>query len=312
MQARPHYEIDEVLEMKRKITVIGSVNMDLVTLADRTPKAGETILGKAFHTIPGGKGANQAVAAARLGAEATFIGCVGDDDFGRLMTQRLQDEGINIDYVKPVTHVSTGIAAITISEGDNRIIVVPGANSHVTAEYVQKHEEVIAASDAIVLQLEIPVDGVKKAMELARKHRVKIILNPAPFQVLSKEMLLLADYLTPNEHEQAELLAAGNWTEAEREEILQKCIVTRGAAGASIYQNGEKLIPGYPVEAVDTTGAGDTFNGALAFSLSGNADLEEACRFANAAGALSVTKLGAQGGMPTSEEVAEFLQRQEG
>src|SRR5690606_16475358 len=104
----------------------------------------------------------------------------------------------------------------------------------------------------------------------------------------------------------------GNWTEAEREEILQKCIVTRGAAGASIYQNGEKLIPGYPVEAVDTTGAGDTFNGALAFSLSGNADLEEACRFANAAGALSVTKLGAQGGMPTSEEVAEFLQRQEG
>lgn len=295
--------------MKNKnITVVGSINMDLVTSTNRVPVMGETVMGESFHTTPGGKGANQAVAAARLGADTTMIGCVGNDSFGNDLLNHLKNEGVNIDNVVPVTHSSTGIASITIASGDNQIIVVPGANYNVTPEFVASQEEVIANSDILLLQLEIPLESVEKAVELANKYQVKVILNPAPIQPLSKELLQKVDYLTPNEHEQQLLLNSNEWTEEERKAMLKKCIITRGSKGITFYRDQKIEIPSFMVDVVDTTGAGDTFNGAFAYSLSKGATLQDACKFANAAAALSVTKLGAQGGMPTSEEVQTFLE----
>jgi ribokinase len=295
----------------KKITIIGSINMDLVTSTNRVPVMGETVMGESFHTIPGGKGANQAVAAARLGAETTMIGCIGHDSFGHDLLSHLKNQGVNIDYLKPVTHSSTGIASITISNGDNQIIVIPGANYQLTPELVASHEEVIANSDIVLLQLEIPIESVEKAVELAGKHRVLVILNPAPIRPLSKELLQKVDYLTPNEFEQQQLFASNEWTEKEREAMLKKCIITRGSKGITFYRDHKIEIPSFKVDVVDTTGAGDSFNGALAYSLSEGMALEDACKFANAVAAMSVTKLGAQAGMPTIEEVRTFLQTQE-
>lgn len=289
-----------------KITVIGSINMDLVTRTSTIPKVGETVLGESFHTIPGGKGANQAVAAARLGADVTLIGCVGNDGFGSMLKEHLQEQGINTEYIKTVEGISTGIAAITLSQGDNSIIVVSGANNEVTPALITEYEQVIAKSDLILLQLEIQVKAVIEAVRLAKKHKVPVILNPAPIQKLPKDLLLQVDYLTPNEHEQTVLLSSID--EDELYDMKEKCIVTKGANGVTIYQHQkETTIPSYKVNVIDTTGAGDTFNGALAVSLSKGKTLQEACYFANAAASLSVTKLGAQTGIPTLEEVETFL-----
>lgn len=296
----------------KKITIVGSINMDLVTCTNRVPVMGETVMGESFHTIPGGKGANQAVAAARLGADTCLVGCVGNDTFGQDLLVHLKNQGVHTGNVEPVTHSSTGTASITIADGDNHIIVIPGANYAVTPEFVAKHEQVIAESDILMLQLEIPIESVEKAVELANKHHVKVILNPAPIQPLPKELLKKVDYLTPNEYEQQLLFDSNEWTEKEREEMMEKCIITRGSKGITFYQSGKKELPSYKVDVVDTTGAGDSFNGALAVSLSNGAALEDACQFANAVAALSVTKLGAQGGMPTIEEVQTFLQNQKG
>ncbi|MFB3162455.1 ribokinase [Neobacillus sp. 179-J 1A1 HS] len=293
----------------RKVTVIGSINMDLVTSTTRIPKVGETVLGNSFHSIPGGKGANQAVAAARLGADVTMIAAVGNDSFGKTLVEHLTNEGINTENIIKVKDTSTGIASIIVSEADNSIIVVPGANNHVTPEVIEKHENKIINSDIILLQLEIPVESVIKAVELAKKHGVRTILNPAPIQKLPKELLEMVDYLTPNEHEQALLFDSIGGTEEELAKYKEKCIVTKGSKGVMIYKNGEKIeIPSFQVEVVDTTGAGDSFNGALAVALCDGLEIEEACRFANVVGAISVTKLGAQTGMPTKKEIEEFLQ----
>jgi ribokinase len=302
-----------VNELKKKVLVIGSINMDLVTKTSRVPKIGETLIGEAFFTIPGGKGANQAVAATRLGADVTLIGCVGEDAFGNQLTEGLTKEGVITSCVKPVTHTATGTASITLSNGDNSIIVVPGANFAVTPEYVQSYGQVIAESDILLLQLEIPLESVIEAVNIAKKHHVKVILNPAPIQTLPKDLLEQIDYLTPNEHEQELLLSSPELTEEELNSVKAKCIVTKGSKGVVLYQDGvEKEIPSFKVDVVDTTGAGDSFNGALALSLSEGMSLEEACQFANAVGALSVTKLGAQGGMPTKAEVEEFLNVRKG
>jgi ribokinase len=293
---------------KPVITVVGSINMDLVTIASRFPSQGETILGEEFHLIPGGKGANQAVAAARLGAEVHMIGAVGTDPFGNELLRSLEREGVHIDNVKPVTHKGTGIASITISEQDNRIIVVPGANHALRPEDIDRYEEIIAKSDVCVLQLEIPLSVVERAVFLAKKHHVRVILNPAPAQPLPQKLIEQADFLTPNEHER-EII----FEQVDANAFADKVIVTEGARGVTIRKGGKQvLIPGFCVPVVDTTGAGDTFNGALAVALSKGMGLEDACRFANAAAALSVTKLGAQGGMPTEEEVKKFLQEKAG
>jgi ribokinase len=265
--------------------------MDLVTSTTQIPKVGETVLGNSFHSIPGGKGANQAVAAARLGADVTMIAAVGNDSFGKTLVEHLTNEGINTENIIKVKDTSTGIASIIVSEADNSIIVVPGANNHVTPDVIDKHGDKIINSDIILLQLEI-----------------RTILNPAPIQKLPKELLEMVDYLTPNEHEQALLFDSIGGTEEELAKYKEKCIVTKGSKGVMIYKNGEKNeIPSIQVEAVDTTGAGDSFNGALAVALCDGLDIEEACRFANVVGAISVTKLGAQTGMPTKKEVEEFM-----
>ncbi|MBB6176068.1 ribokinase [Anoxybacillus tengchongensis] len=288
---------------KPKITVIGSINMDLVTIATRMPMQGETVLGETFRLIPGGKGANQAVAAARLGADVHLIGAVGTDSFGTLLLQHLEKEEIVVDGVKPVTDVETGVATIVISEGDNRIIVVPGANYTLCPDDLERWEEKMATSDICLLQLEIPLPVVERAVAIAKRHGVRVILNPAPAQPLPDTLLDQVDFLTPNEHERDIVLAGRSikkWT--------QKFIVTEGKRGVSFQRHGEwVLIPGFHVPVVDTTGAGDTFNGAFAVALSKGMALEEACRYANAAAALSVTKLGAQTGMPTEKELESFL-----
>ncbi|MFC7395453.1 ribokinase [Scopulibacillus cellulosilyticus] len=288
-----------------RITVIGSINMDLVTEADRRPGAGETILGKQFSTIPGGKGANQAVSAARLGGEVTMIGCVGEDAFGKELLNHLEAEGIIIDNVEPVTHSQTGIAAITLAEGDNSIIVVPGANDALTEEKILRYEKIIADSDAVLLQLEIPMPTVIRAAAMAHKHGVKVILNPAPFQKLPEELINDADVITPNEHEYEELMK--NYS-ADPDTLKEKLVITKGGDGTVFYDKGKEIhVPGYQVDVTDTTGAGDSFNGALAVQMAKGASLEESIRYANAVGALSVTKFGAQSGMPKADDVHNFV-----
>lgn len=288
---------------KPKITVIGSINMDLVTITKRMPLQGETVVGETFRLIPGGKGANQAVAAARLGADVQMIGAVGTDAFGAELLQHLAKEGIIVDGVKPVTDTETGIATIIISEGDNRIIVVPGANHALRPDDLERWEEKIATSDVCLLQLEIPLSVVERAVSIAKRNGVRVILNPAPAQPLPDTLLDQVDFLTPNEHER-DIVLAGR----PLKQWAHKLIVTEGKRGVSFQRNGEQvLIPGFRVPVVDTTGAGDTFNGALAVALSKGMALEDACRYANAAAALSVTKLGAQTGMPTKKELESFL-----
>ncbi|WP_088102309.1 ribokinase [Halalkalibacter urbisdiaboli] len=289
--------------MKRtKVTVIGSINMDLVTDTKRLPNKGETVMGEFFSMIPGGKGANQAVAAARLGADVSLIGRIGEDPFGLSLRKHLEQEGITLCEGEPVHYKSTGVASITLAEGDNRIIVVPGANEEVTAPFVSQFEKIIASSDVVLLQLEIPLKAVECALSLAKKHQVRTILNPAPIRSLPNSLLKDVTYFTPNEHEVGALNIVDK----------AKLIVTRGEKGVTFFENDTiRSVESYPVEVVDTTGAGDAFNGAFAVALSEGKSLKEACQFSVAVGALAVTKLGAQAGMPTREELSYFLTRRD-
>ncbi|CEG25723.1 ribokinase [Bacillus sp. B-jedd] len=289
------------MDIRPRITVVGSINMDLVTITAKLPKKGETLIGQQFIMNPGGKGANQAVAAARLGAQVKMIGCVGNDSFGVSLMQHLQNEGIDISNVEPVTD-STGTATILVSDNDNRITVVPGANRYVTADFVESKREVISESDILIVQLETPLDGVEKAVEIAREKNITVILNPAPICALPAKLIEQVTYLTPNEHEYTQL------TENMAQQAIQdKVILTKGSKGVSFFANGAEVeIPAYKVETTDTTGAGDSFNGGLAYALGTGKSLEEACQFGNAVAALSTTKLGAQKGMPTINEVKTF------
>lgn len=287
------------------ITVVGSINMDLVVQTDRFPKQGETALGNLYTTVPGGKGANQAVAAARLGSDVHMIGAVGQDAFGIELLAGLEDEGIQIQHVKQ-TDGASGIANILLSEGDNRIIVVPGANHSVTTEEIDALTEQLAASDLVMMQLEMPIPVIQRTLEICHQHRVPTILNPAPASGFTSSFLPYCTYLTPNETE-AEEIFGGDW-ETALQDYPNRLVVTLGQKGAQFY-DGEKqvIVEGFPTEAVDTTGAGDTFNGALAAALAEGQAFEEAVRFANAAASLSVEKFGAQGGMPERAAVVERM-----
>ncbi|SDZ61466.1 ribokinase [Evansella caseinilytica] len=287
------------------ITVIGSINMDMVTVTDSVPVQGETIIGERFATVPGGKGANQAVAAARLGGKVQFIGRVGEDAIGKQLMNTLQQEGISINGVEPVTHTGSGTATIIVSNGDNRIIVVPGANKEVTPDYVRKYHDSILSSDLVLLQFEIPLETVKYCLNLCSEHGISVILNPAPARALDAYDWKKAAYITPNETEAKELFSE---QQARDRELDEKLIITMGEGGVKFINEGAvHHAPAYNVKAVDTTGAGDTFNGALAVALAENKPLPEAVAFANGAAALSVQRFGAQGGMPTREELNDFF-----
>ncbi|HKR77625.1 MAG TPA: ribokinase [Rhodanobacter sp.] len=295
-----------------RIVVVGSINMDLVTLAPRFPGPGETLLGNRFFTTHGGKGANQAVAAARLGAQVSMVGALGRDAFGDQLHAGLAREGITLDHVTRLDDEGSGSASITVAGGENQIIVVPAANARVTPAQIEAARDAIARADAVLVQLEIPLDAVEATLRLARRENVPVILNPAPAQKLPAEWLRLASYLTPNQHELATALGAS--AETDFRELMRHApcpvVLTRGDEGAW-YRDDAHPKPvqqsGFKVDAIDTTGAGDTFNGALAVFL--HEGLPQAVRKACAAAALSVTKLGAQGGMPAAREVEALLAR---
>ncbi|WP_163581777.1 ribokinase [Gracilibacillus saliphilus] len=284
-----------------KITVIGSINMDLVTETDIMPVQGETVRGANFQTVPGGKGANQAVAAARLGAEVTMVGRVGDDQFGDVLMDHLRKENIQVDHVDHVRDTPTGLANIILSEQDNRIIIIAGANGKVTKDYIEQIKAAILESDYVLLQFEIPKDTIVYSMALCHKHGIPMIVNPAPAMELDQAIWEQVTYITPNETERQQLF--GN-------QPNEKLIITKGKQGVSFVEAGkEQEVAGHPVDVIDTTGAGDTFNGALAVALAEGQALTQAVTFANAAAALSVGKIGAQGGMPTRDQVEQFLRK---
>ncbi len=287
-----------------RVCVVGSINMDLVTTTKKIPTQGETVLGEKFETYPGGKGANQAIAAARLGADVTMIGAVGDDAFGADLLKHFESESIRSEGLQVIPDMSTGIATIILSEHDNRIIVAAGANQMVTPKVVESAQDILLSSDMILVQFETPLETVKYTVEFASKHDIPVIVNPAPFQEMPKEILEKAAYITPNELEYA-----GISSMAHVDVSKDKMIITKGDQGVAYTDAaGEaQLIPAYSVHVKDTTGAGDTFNGALATELASGKTLAEAIDFANAAAALSVQAIGAQGGMPTREAVIDFI-----
>lgn len=289
------------------ISVIGSCNMDLTVEADRRPLAGETVMGKRLIVSPGGKGANQAVAAARLGEEVYMIGCVGNDAYGKGMLEALQNSGVKTDYVSVLDDVNTGTAHIILAEGDNSIIVLKGANDRVTRKVVDDAFEIIRTSDLVMLQHEIPMDIIGYIIDRCYEENVPVMLNPAPYMDIPSDWIDKVTYITPNEHEAA-LMFHG----MDRDEILKshagKVIMTVGSEGVVYGEENEIVhVPGFHVPVVDTTGAGDTFNGAFAAGRCEGLSIRDAIRFANAAAALSVGKIGAQGGMPWRKEVEEML-----
>lgn len=296
-----------------KIVVVGSLNMDIVVETQRTPDMGETVLGNNVHFVPGGKGANQAVAAARLGAATTLIGAVGADAFGDKLLASLRENQVNIDPVKVETGVPTGVALIVLANRDNQIIVVPGANSFCLPQDLAQYESYLQQADVVLLQLEIPLDTVCAAAEMAKRHGKKVIVNPAPARELPSDLLKHVDVITPNRSELA-LLTGYNDDEWEKamQSLLQSgpqvVVTTLGAQGAAYLTRGGglKTVPAYKVPVVDSTGAGDAFNAGVAYALASGMKLQEAVLFASKVAALAVTRLGAQAGMPTREEVEAF------
>ncbi|MFI6599592.1 ribokinase [Nonomuraea sp. NPDC050536] len=292
------------------ISVFGSANIDLVAYVAQAPKRGETVTGRAFRTVPGGKGANQAIAAARAGAEVAFLGAVGDDSFGAEIRDTLAGAGMDVTGLRRVKGPS-GIAHIVVDdEGGNSIIVVPGANGTITGPSGDDLA-VIARSQALLLQLELPMQAVVGAAEAARVAGAQVILTPAPARPLPDELLEAVTLIVPNEHEAAALTGAADSGTA-LDELLKKVpevVITLGSEGA-LYgsRSGERLrVPAVPVNAVDTTAAGDTFVGALAVARAEGRAPAEALHFASVAAALSVQREGASTSMPTREEIDAAL-----
>nr|WP_314900904.1 ribokinase [uncultured Deefgea sp.] len=291
-----------------KVLVVGSINMDLVAQVDQFPRLGETLFGRSFKTYHGGKGANQAVAAARLGAEVTMIGRVGDDAFGHELTASLATEGVNTEWIQRSANTTSGIAMITLAGSDNAIIVVPGANADLSAEDLLAAENAFRDCDVVIAQFESPLTTIEMAAQLAHRYGKPFILNPAPAMPLSPALLSQVALLTPNEFELSIALGTPeNEWQAALQQYPGQILMTAGKDGAwYTTESGElRQQTSFKVNAVDTTGAGDTFNGALAAFW--HLGLSEASRIACAAGALSVTRTGAQGGMPTLAELNSFL-----
>lgn len=300
---------------RASIVVVGSANIDLVATARRIPQPGETVIGDGFRTVPGGKGANQAVAVARLGETVALIGCVGDDDFGHSQRSGLSDAGVNCDHVTTLKRIPTGVALIVVSHsGENAICVAPGANAGLTREHIARAEPVIAAARVCVLQLEIPLDSALHAMKLARKHGTEIILDPAPAPRDGPRELFEVDVLSPNSLEAAALLAEDDaeQTPADiavrlRERGASAVVLKLGSRGAYLSEpGGDRTISAMPVEVVDTTGAGDAFTAALAVARARGREMPDAVEYAVAAGSLACMKFGAQPSMPSARDVEAF------
>lgn len=302
------------------VVVVGSLNMDLVIQAPRHPAPGETITGEAFRMIPGGKGANQAVAAARMGGRVTMIGRVGPDPFGDELVANLRAAGVETQTVGRAA-APTGVALITVcSSGENTIVLAPGANGTLSPDIVAAHEPTIATADVMLLQLEVPLGAVETAARLARKHGVPVILNPAPAQPLSSCILDCVSYLIPNEHEAALLaelppngdLDVGLVAARLRSLGLRNVVVTLGSRGALVSTpDGPTSVPSFRVRSVDSTAAGDAFVGAFAVALSEGRTAVEATRWGCAAGALACTVLGAQPSLPQRAAVEKLLHMEE-
>lgn len=304
------------MQSEPKILVIGSANIDLVTRVPRCPKPGESLIGSSFQTVPGGKGSNQAVAAARLGAETWFAGCVGNDAFGQLQRDTLSAAGVRIEHMKVHDTEPTGTAVILVAEeGQNSIVVAPSANLQFTAEDVYALEPLIQQVDAIVLQLEIDLGGVTAALELARKHGVLSVLDAGPAQQVDDSIIANADLVSPNETEAETLtgirIATIDGAEAAAQALIERgareVVIKLGAQGALYRGTHTFHVRAFPVDAVDTTAAGDAFTAALAMKWNRTSH-EEALRFATAAGALATTVAGAQPSMPTRDAVERLIQ----
>ena len=300
-----------------KVTVVGSFMYDLVATASRRPKTGETLIGDSFGMFLGGKGANQAIAASRTGASVTMVGRLGNDLFGDQFLEKLSEEGIKTDFVVQDTKNGTGVGMPLIdASGDNSIVIIPQANMALTLENIDKAETAIADSDVLVLQCEVPMEANKRAAEIANKNDTLVILNPAPACEIPDAILSLTDLLTPNETE-TEILT-GMPTHSNEQAIeaahnllskgIETVILTLGSRGSFLLtEKMDKLIPAYSVNVIDTTAAGDAYCGALAASLAQGALIEEAVKIANAAGALAVTKLGAEPSLPTKKAIVQLL-----
>jgi ribokinase len=303
--------------MRSEIVVVGSLNADLVTRLERFPAPGETVTAKGFAIHPGGKGANQAYAAARLGGRVAMLGCIGRDAYGERLMQSLLSAGVDVSPVNRDAEAPTGLALITLdASGENQIVVVPGANARLTPELVQASEARIAAAAVVLLQLEVPLGVVLAAARIARDGGAAVILDPAPAQPLPASLLKCVDFLTPNQSELQTLTgrAVGKQAEHAARSLADgsplRVIVKMGDVGALLVEaNGQAFWPALRVEAVDATGAGDAFNAALAVALAEGRPLPEAGRLAVAAGALCVTRAGAQPSMPTRQEVETALAR---
>ncbi|ARC93632.1 ribokinase [Vibrio coralliilyticus] len=302
-----------------KLVVLGSVNADHVLQVPSFPRPGETLHGRNYQVIPGGKGANQAVAAARLNADTGFIACVGDDAFGINIRENFKMDNINIAGVKMQPNCPTGIAMIQVAEsGENSICISAEANAKLTEDAIEVDLERIRQANYLLMQLETPMCGIEKAAQVAKASRTNVILNPAPARELSDELLSYIDVITPNETE-AEVLTGVTVTDNESAQEaanalhrkgIEIVLITLGAKGVWLSQNGRgELIPGFRVEATDTTAAGDTFNGALVTGLLEDLPLESAIKFAHAAAAISVTRFGAQTSIPSRDEVDAFLEQ---
>jgi len=305
----------------KSLCVIGSLNMDLVTAMKEFPKPGETIFGESFKTFPGGKGANQAVALGKLGADVLMVGKVGDDIYGAKYLEVLRNNNIKQDGVLVEQGISSGVAIIQVNnEGENNIVVVPGANEKVDVNYIESKSSLIEEVDIFLFQLEIPMDTVFETMKKLKKRGKTIILDPAPATKLPDEIFKYIDYITPNETELETLVGRKIENDADIKKAAQwlfdkgvKVVIAKlGSKGAAIInKNKYSHIPGFKVNTVDTTAAGDSFNAGFAFALAEGRNLEECVRFGNAVGAISTTALGAQEAMPTLEKVNEFISKRD-
>jgi len=299
------------------IVVVGSLNMDLVVKAPRMPVAGETIHGEDLRNIPGGKGANQAAAAVKLGSKVALVGRVGDDAFGPRLIDNLKQLGVNTNHVRIDAEAATGTAIIIVNEGgENSIVVSPGANGRVAKEDIDRIDKLLDQAKYLLLQFEIPLEAVQYAIEVASRKKVKVIFNPAPAKKLPPEILTKVDFLVPNETETKLLTGLEvkdlNSAEAAARKLaelgISVVIITLGEKGALFVAGNEAIhIPAQKVKVVDTTAAGDAFIGGLATALVKGYALKDAVKYASCAGTLAVTKFGAQTSLPTLEEVEHLF-----